>query len=188
MSNYWDNIWLLGGNIEDGKIYVQRSYDEGINWDNPIPITFYPNYFCSNVDFFELQNHDIISSYRAIGNLSSDNPEIKHNRKICSSISHDGGKTWENLGVIVDNFELAIRLGKSKEQAIEACMNEFKIGFFEPFIENINGNITVFYADDFTVMINKSISNKTEDNYRAQNIYAQIFDVNKKSGLLKGEL
>jgi hypothetical protein len=25
-----------------------------------------------------LPNHDIISSYRAIGNLSSDNPEIKH--------------------------------------------------------------------------------------------------------------
>ena len=36
---------------------------------------------------------------------------------------------------------------------MEACFNEFKIGFFEPFVENINGNITVFYADDFTIMI-----------------------------------
>jgi len=163
----------------DGKIYLQRSYDEGINWGNPILISFYPDYLCSNVDFFELQNHDVISSYRAIGNLFSDNPEIKHNRKLCSSISHDGGQTWEDLGIIVDNFELAIRLGKTKEQAIEACIKEFKIGFFEPFIENINDNITVFYADDFTVMINQSISNKTEDNYRAQNIYAQILDINK---------
>ena len=179
MSKFWKNLWLLGGNIEDGKIYVRRSYDEGINWDNPIPISFYPNHICSNVDFFELENHDIISSYRAIGNLSSDDPEIRHNRKICSSISHDGGKTWENLGVIVDNFELAIKLGKTKKQAMEACFNEFKIGFFEPFVENINGNITVFYADDFTVMVNKSISNKTEDNYRAQNIYSQIFDINE---------
>jgi hypothetical protein len=63
---------------------------------------------------------------------------------------------------------------------MEACFNEFKIGFFEPFVENINGNITVFYADDFTIMINQSISNKTEDNYRAQSIYAQIFDIDKK--------
>ena len=183
LSNYWNNIWLLGGNIEDGKIYIRRSIDGGINWDNPIPISFYPDHICSNVDFFELQNHDIISSYRAIGNLSSDNPEIKHNRKICSSISHDGGKTWENLGVVVDNFELAIKLGKTKEQAMEACLNEFKIGFFEPFVEDINGDITVFYADDFTVMVNKSISNKTEENYRAQNIYAQIFDIKEKKWL-----
>ena len=166
--------------MEDGKIYVQRSYDEGINWDIPIPITFYSDHICSNVDFFELENHDIISSYRAIGNQSSENPEIRYNRKICSSISHDGGKTWENLGVIVDNFELALKLGKTKQQAMEACFNEFKIGFFEPFVENINGNITVFYADDFTIMINQSISSKAEDNYRAQNIYAQIFDFDKK--------
>lgn len=63
---------------------------------------------------------------------------------------------------------------------MEACVDEFKIGFFEPFVENINGDITVFYADDFTVMVNKSISNKTEENYRAQNIYAQIFNFNEK--------
>ena len=180
LSNYWNNIWLLGGNMGDGKIYVQRSNDEGINWDKPIPITFYSEHICSNVDFFELENHDIVSSYRAIGNQSSDNPEIRYNRKICSSISHDGGKTWENLGVIVDNFELAIKLGKTKQQAMDACFYEFKIGFFEPFVENINGNITVFYADDFTIMVNQSISNKTEDNYRAQNIYAQTFDFDKK--------
>ena len=180
LSEYWNNTWLLGGNIEDGKIYVQRSYDEGINWDSPTPITFYPDHICSNVNFFELRNHDIISSYRAIGNLTSDNPDIKYNRKLCSSISYDGGKTWENFGVIIDNFELSTKLGRTKEEAYEACFNEFKIGFFEPFVEDINGDITVFYADDFTIMINKSISNKTEDNYRAQNIYTQILDINKK--------
>ena len=46
----------------------------------------------------------------------------------------------------------------------------------------------MFYADDFTIMVNKSISNKTEDNYRSQNIYAQILDIDNKNGLLKGEL
>ena len=180
LSKYWNNTWILGGNIEDGKIYIQRSYDEGLNWDSPTPITFYPDHICSNVNFFELKNHDIISSYRAIGNLTSVNPDIKYNRKLCSSISYDGGKTWENFGVIIDNFELAKKLGRTKEEAYEACFNEFKIGFFEPFVEDINGDITVFYADDFTIMVNKSISNKTEDNYRAQNIYAQILDINKK--------
>jgi hypothetical protein len=188
LSEYWNNTWLLGGNIQDGKIYVQRSNDEGISWESPIPITFYPDHICSNVNFFELQNHDIISSYRAIGNLSSNNPDIKYNRKLCSSISYDGGKTWEDFGVIIDNFELAQKLGKTKEDAYEACFNQFKIGFFEPFVEDINGDITVFYADDFTVMVNKSIGNKTEVNYRAQNIYAQILDIKKKNGLLKGEL
>ena len=157
--------------MDDGKIIVRRSKDNGKNWGEPIPITYYPDYFCSNVNFFELKNHDIICSYRAIGNLSSFNLEIKHNRKLCSSISHDGGKTWENLGDIIDNFNLAIRLGKTKEIAMKACENEFKIGFFEPFIENINDNITVFYADDFTSMVTQSISDKVEDNYRAQNIY-----------------
>ena len=43
--------------------------------------------------------------------------------KICSSISCDEGKTLENLVILVDNFELAIKLGKAKEQAMETCFN-----------------------------------------------------------------
>ena len=70
-------------------------------------ISNFPNYFCSNVDFFELPNYDIICSYRAIGLKSNDNPLIKLNRKIFSSISKNGGKTWKDLGLIVDNFLLA---------------------------------------------------------------------------------
>ena len=112
MNNYRNNIWLLGGNIDDEKIYVRRSNNEGINLDNPIPIYFYPNHICSNFDFFELENHDIISLYWAIWNISSVNADIKYNRKICSSISNDGGKTFKNLCVVVANFELAIKLGK----------------------------------------------------------------------------
>ena len=63
---------------------------------------------------------------------------------------------------------------------MEVCFNEFKIDFFEPFIEDINSDITVFYPDDFTIMANKFISNKTKENYRAQNIYVQAFDINEK--------
>ena len=63
---------------------------------------------------------------------------------------------------------------------MEVCSNEFKIGFFGPFIEDINSDITAFYPDDFTIMANKFISNKTKENYRAQNIYVQAFDINEK--------
>ena len=78
------------------------------------------------------------------------------------------------MGIIVDNYNLALKLGKSKSLAIKACKNENRIGFFEPFVEIINNEITVFYADDFTTMILEAINNNTTDNYRAQNIYSQI--------------
>ena len=73
-----------------------------------------------------MQNHHIIRSYRAIGNLSSDIPDIKYNRKLCSSISYDGGKTWENFGIIVDNFELAIKLGKRKSKHMKNVLMNLK--------------------------------------------------------------
>ena len=63
---------------------------------------------------------------------------------------------------------------------MEVCFNEFKIGFFGPFIEDINSDITVFQPDDFTIMVNKFINNKTKENFRAQNIYVQAFDINEK--------
>ena len=180
LSKFWKNAWLLGGDEEDGKIYVRRSENEGKNWGNPILITLYDNYNYSNTDFFELPNHDIIISYRAIGNLSNPNPEIRHNRKLCSSISHDGGKTWNYLGVIVDNFELGQKLGKTKREIFRMCKKEKRIGFFEPFVEMINNQITVFYSDDFTPVLMKAISNRTRDNYKTQNIYTQIFDISSK--------
>lgn len=60
------------------KIYIRSTNNIGINFDNHMPIYFYPNHICSNVAFFELKKKDNVSSYRLIGNLSSDNPEIKY--------------------------------------------------------------------------------------------------------------
>ena len=179
LSNYWNNNWLLGGNGKDGKVYVQKSKNEGKNWTLPIVVSHYPEHICSNVALYELPNHDIISAYKVEGHYLSLNPEIRHNRKICSSISHDGGETWTNLGIIVDNFELAERLGRTKLSAIKACEYENMIGFFDPFIEKINNQITVFYADDFTTVFTKPIGKENIDNYRAQNIYSQTFDIDK---------
>ena len=179
LSNYWNNTWLLGGN-NGNKVICRRSTDKGKHWTDPIEISKYPNHICSNVDLFELPNHDIISSYRAIGNPLSNLINIKYNRRLCTSISHDGGITWENLGIIVDNFDLARQLGKTKSLAIKACKKENRIGFFEPFIEIINKEITVFYADDFTTMILEVINKNPIDNYRTQNIYSQTFNINSK--------
>ena len=140
LSDYWNNIWLLGGNF--GNIVGCRiSKDQGLTWSEPIEISKYPNYICSNIDLFELPNHDLLSAFRAFGYNSNNNRNIKYNRKIGSSISHDGGYHWEKLGTIIDNFELACNLGKSKKDAQKACHMEMRIGFFEPFIIDLNNKI-----------------------------------------------
>ena len=151
LSNNWNNSWILGG--DNGTILCHRSYDHGLTWTEPSKVSNFPNFFCSNVDFFELPNHDIICSYRVIGNISSNDPNIKYSRKIFSSLSKDGGKTWNDLGLIIDNFVLAEKLGKTKKESIDAVISESNIGFFEPFVQYFNNKITVIYADDFTPML-----------------------------------
>ena len=50
--------------------------------------------------------------------------KIKYiNRKLCSSIFHDWGKTWENIDEVVDNFDLPI-IGKTKDSAMKAYEKE----------------------------------------------------------------
>lgn len=178
LSDYWNNNWLLGG--DNGTILCHRSNDGGLTWSQPSIVSNFPNYFCSNVDFFELPNHDIICSYRAIGINSCDDPDIKYNRKIFSSLSKDGGKTWIDLGLVVDNFVLAKRLGKSKQDAINAVKNENNIGFFEPFVQYFNNKITIIYADDFTPML-LLLTGSIKESRKEQSIYSHTYDIiNKK--------
>ena len=185
LSEYWNNIWLLGG--DNGTILCHRSEDEGLTWSSPSLVSNFPNHFCSNVDFFELPNHDIICSYRAIGNPSDENPRIKYNRKIFSSISKDGGKSWKELGLIVDNFLLAEKLGKNINQAIEAVIHEPNIGFFEPFVQYFNNTITVIYADDFTPML-LLLSGSIKDSRKEQSIYSHTYDLTRKKWSSKRKL
>lgn len=180
LSDHWNNTWLLGGNTEDGNLFIQLSNNEGKNWTLPMNISNYPD-FCTNIAFYELPNHDIIIVYQVVGHFMSIIPEIRHNRKIGSSISRDGGKTWEKLAPVIDNFELAQKLGMTKESAIKACEYENRIGFSDPFITKINNKITVFYADDFSIAFMKLIGETNDENYRAQNIYSQTFDIETKS-------
>ena len=90
----------------------------------------FPEHMCSNVDFFELPNHEILCTYRPIGKRSFNKRNI-FNRKIFSSISKDGGLAWEDLGLIVDNFELALQFRKTIKDAIRAVINERNVGFLD---------------------------------------------------------
>ncbi len=133
LSKYWNNAWILGG--DNGTILCYRSIDKGLTWSKASIVSNFPNYFCSNVNFFELPNHDILCSYRAIGNNSYSKDNIRYNRKIFSSLSKDGGKSWKDLGLVVDNFVLGKRLGKTEQEVIKAVKNVPQIGFFEPFVQ-----------------------------------------------------
>ena len=185
LSEFWNNSWLLGG--DNGTILCYRSNDEGLSWSEPSKVSNFPNYFCSNVDFFELPNHDIICSYRALGNPTFNDPNIKYNRKIFSSLSKDGGRTWEDLGLIIDNFILAKRLGKTKKEAFEAVIHEPNVGFFEPFVQYFNNKITVIYADDFTPML-LLLAGSIKDSRREQSIYSHTYDIEKKKWSKKRKL
>ena len=58
--------------------------------------------------------------------------------------------------------------------------DEYKVGFFEPFVMLINNEIKVFYADDFTPMVNHTINDDPHYNYMVQNIYTQTYNIKKK--------
>ena len=179
LSNYWKNFWLLGGNYGD-NVGCRISKDQGLTWSDPIYISKYPDHICSNIDLYELPNHDIISSFRAIGKYDNQNEIIKYNRKLGCSISYNGGYSWEALENIIDNFELAERLGFNKKEAIKAVKVENRIGFFEPFVMKLRNEIKVFYADDFTPMLNHTINDDPFYNYMVQNIYTQTYNIKNK--------
>ena len=171
LSEYWENTWLLGG--DNGRIVLRRSFDQGKTWSKEDVIASMSGYACANVDFFELPNHDIICSFRAIGNTSS----TKNNRKIHYVISSDGGETWIDGGDIVDNFLLGISLGYSENEVITAMTLKNNIGFYEPYVDFINNVPTVMYADDFTPMLIKAKGASVSLNYATQYLMSQTFDM-----------
>ena len=64
-------------------------------------------------------------------------------------------------------------------ELINAVQDKERIGFFEPFVTLLNNEISVFYADDFTPMINHTINNNPNFNYMVRNIYTQTYNIKK---------
>ena len=171
LSEYWENVWFLGG--DNGRIVLRKSYDQGQTWSKEETIASMNGYACANVDFFELPNHDIICSFRAIGNTSSTN----NNRKLHFVISSDGGETWVDGGDIVDNYELGLSLGYDANAVTTAMTYKNNIGFYEPYVDFINNVPTVMYADDFTPMLIKAKGASVSLNYATQYLMSQTYDM-----------
>ena len=90
-NDYLNNTCLLGGdNIKN--ILCLMSSDNGLTGTKLYKGSNFQKLLCSNIVFLEF-NHDIISSYRAIGFISKNNPNIKFNRKIFGSLQKDWRKT-----------------------------------------------------------------------------------------------
>lgn len=174
LSDYWDNKWLLGS--DSGVIMCRTSLDKGLTWGKSIRVSEMPSYSCANVDFFELPNHDIICSYRAIGKNSQ-----QYNRKLHFSISYDGGENWIDGGDIVDNYTLGEEFGKSEELVTSTMSIEGRLGFFEPFVGLINNVPTVMYADDFTPGLLKPMGASISLNYKTQYLVTQTYDMDTNS-------
>ncbi len=171
LSNYWDNTWLLGA--DNGRIFVRRSLDQGQTWTKSEVASFADGYNCANVDFFELPNHDIMCCYRAIGNFS----DTKNIRKLCFSVSSDGGETWNEGGEIVNNYELGAALGYDEDAVTKTMTSNSDIGFYEPYVDFINNIPTVMYADDFTPMLLKTDGESLSLNNNMQRLMSQTFDI-----------
>lgn len=171
LSDYWDNTLFLGG--DNGRIVLRRSSDNGKTWTREEVISFRTGFACANVDFFELPNHDIICSYRAIGNISS----TSKIRKLSFSISSDGGETWVDGGDIIDNYELSESLGYTSDKVTAAMTMKDNIGFYEPYVDLINNVPTVMYADDFTPMLIKARGASVSENHATQYLMSQTYDM-----------
>ena len=89
--------------------------------------------------------------------------------------------------LIVDNFVLSDRLGKSLQDAYEAVIHEPNVGFFEPFVQYFNNEITVIYADDFTPML-LLLTGSVMESRKEQSIYSHTYDQSMKRWSKKRKL
>ncbi len=157
-----DGTWLLG--CDDGRILVRRSRDEGRSWSAPSIASFHDEAFCANVAFHELPDGSVLCAYRAIGRK----PLAPYARGIYCSISRDRGETWQEYNTIVSNFGL----GLGRERIIDTMSKCPDVGFYEPFIGEINGVVTVMYADDFSPMA-EDVRKDPAANHRCQRLVAK---------------
>lgn len=165
-----DGTWLCGYDV--GRIMVSRSSNNGQTWSAPTQISpeKFNDYNCANVSFYQLDNGDILCSYRVQKDFGSVNAEGKlFMRDIHTSISHDNGYTWEYLSLVCGSYNFKNEVtahvditGKSFSDVNEITQAYGAAGMFEPFMGVINGEVVCWYADDITPMLEAQRTGSTQ--------------------------
>ena len=125
-----DGSLLCGFTCRDGAqrfyIRVMRSTDDGVTWNTCTESgSCYMQYDCDNANFLQLDNGDILLSYRAV--LTDSDGTYSSLR---TSISTDNGATWRDHSLICEYNNTLFK------------------GVWEPHLGYIGDKIAVFYAND----------------------------------------
>lgn len=153
---------------QSGKCVIKRSEDNGATWSKrTVTASFHDEVVCGNPILFEAKDGTIYCGYRALARSSDANA-----RNIYSSVSYDGGETFEDFAVVEDIYDL----GYTRDQVAAAVRKHGGIGFFEPFFGYINDKLVCMYADDATPML-EDVWKNASLNYACQRlVYKELID------------
>lgn len=141
--------------FDDGtnNLMVTRSSNKGETWSEPYIVdTVDPKCLAANTSLYQFENGDVLCAYRVHGDsgLTGSN-EQKYVRKIICAVSKDNGYTWSYHSTIVDVYQMG--LSNSKVNSTIESLSSKWVGVYEPCFGEIDGKLTVMYADDFSSKI-----------------------------------
>lgn len=150
--------------FDDGanSVKVVRSKDKGKTWvEETTVITVAQGNLAANTSLYQFENGDILCAYRIHGTTGlTGASEEKYIRKIQCSISSDNGKTWSYHSTIVDVYKIdfptifkVTQPSTSKVNSTIESLSSKWVGVYEPCFGEIDGKLTVMYADDFSSKI-----------------------------------
>ena len=178
-----DGTWLCGfTSFQETapRIVLLRSEDEGQTWTkDPIIVSddSLKYYDAENTAFYQFPNGDILCGYRVMGDTGQ--ATEKYARALYCSISHDNGYTWEYHSCISNAYNLMNeneKLSSITVADVDAAIDEqHMLGVFEPHFGEINGALTVFYADDITPWL-ENVRGNNNLNYECQLITSKTWD------------
>jgi|GEM_PF-1586141 len=115
---------LIAGYETSQGIKTMISINNAKNWKSEEQASFFPSRSCANVNFFELDGK-VYLAYRATGSQADGSYT-----SLQVSVSEDFGKSWKHHSTIVENVSNNGR------------------GVWEPCLGEINGVLTVLFADE----------------------------------------
>jgi len=142
--------------FDDGtnNLMVTRSSDKGKTWSKDYWIVDSVDEKClaANTSLYQFENGDILCAYRVHGDTGkTGSNEQKYVRKIICAVSKDNGYNWEYHSTIVDVYQMGLTNSKVNS-TIESISSKW-VGVYEPCFGEIDGKLTVMYADDFSSKI-----------------------------------